>query len=147
MDVHTQHSHPHDERNNETVPAIVCLDLTIDVRKQCVRETGWTYRAKLVLEVVASMRGQGHVVKVEPYLPEPATEPTTFLAGASDGFLVKRRLASRGVKVDNTEQARLWREDIVDAIEERIKVWDLKEVSVQVLWMNGRRETLTMESE
>ena len=62
------------------------------------------------------MMGQGHVVKVEPYLPEPTTEPTTFLAGASDGFLVKRRLASRCVKVDDTEQARLWREDILDAI-------------------------------
>ena len=123
MEVHTQHSHA---RDDETVPAIVCPDLTIAMRTQHVREMGWTCRAKLVLEVVVSMRGQGHVAKVETYLPEPTAEPTTFLAGASDGLLVKRRLASRGVRVDNTEQARLWREDIVDAIEEGIKVWDLK---------------------
>ena len=70
------------------------------------------------------------MVKVEPYLPEPATEPTTFLAGASNGLLVKRRLASRGVKVDDTEQARFWREDVVDAIEEKLKSLESKEVLV-----------------
>ena len=58
-----------------------------------MKRVWWPYRAKLVLEVVMSMRGQGHVVKVEPYLPEPTTELATFLAGASDGFLMKRRLA------------------------------------------------------
>ena len=42
----------------------LCLDLMIDVRKQCVRETGRTYRARLVLGVVTSVREQGDVVKV-----------------------------------------------------------------------------------
>ena len=53
---------------------------------------------------------------------------------------MKRELASRGVKVDNTEQTRLWR-----AIEEHVKVWNLKEVLV--LCMNEKREALTMERE
>ena len=39
MDVHMQHSHAHDEWNDEMVPAIVHLDLTIKVRTQCVGET------------------------------------------------------------------------------------------------------------
>lgn len=65
------------------------------------------------------------MIKVEPDLPEPTAEPTTFLAGPSDRFLVERRLASGGVKVGDAEQARLWREDVVDAVEQRIKVWDL----------------------
>ena len=41
------------------------------------------------------MRGQGHVVKVEPYLPEPTTELATFLAGASDGLLEEGKLCHR----------------------------------------------------
>ena len=86
-----------------------------------------TYRAKFILEVVTSVRRQGDVIKVEPDLPEPTAEPTTFLAGASDRFFVQRRLAARGVKVDDTEQARVWREDVVDAIEQRVKVGDLGE--------------------
>ena len=46
---------------------------------------------------------------------------------------MKRRLASGGVKVDDVEQARLWRGDgVVDAIEERIKVWHLEEVLILV---------------
>ena len=45
---------------------------------------------------------------------------------------MKRRLASGGVKVDDAEQARLWREHVVDAIEERIKVWHLEEVLILV---------------
>ena len=67
------------------------------------------------------------MIKVEPDLPEPPAEPTTLLAGSSDGFLVHRRLTSRGIKVDDAKQARLWREDIVDAVEERVKVWNLED--------------------
>ena len=95
-----------------------------------MKRVWWPYRAKLVLEVVAPMRRQRHAIKVEPDLPEPTAEPATFLAGSSDRFLVKRRLASRRVKVDDAEQARLWREHVVDAIEERIKVWHLEKVLV-----------------
>ena len=95
-----------------------------------MKRVWWPYRAKLVLEVVAPMRRQRHVIKVEPDLPEPTAEPATFLAGSSDRFLVQRRLASRCVKVDDAEQTRLWREHVVDAIEERIKVWHLEEVLV-----------------
>lgn len=71
------------------------------------------------------------MIKVEPDLPEPTAEPTTFFAGPSDRFLVQGRLASGGVKVGDAEQARVRREDIVDAIEERIKVWNLEAASVR----------------
>lgn len=110
------------------VPAIVCLDLRTDMKTGRTEVTRvWTYRTKLVLEIVTSVGGQGHVVKVEPDLPEPTADPTAFLAGPTDRLLVERRLASRGVKVDDAEQARLGREDIVDAVEEGIKVGDLEE--------------------
>ena len=65
------------------------------------------------------------MIKVEPDLPKPTAEPATFLAGSSDGLFVERGLASRCVEVDDAEQAGLWGEDVVDAIEEGIKVGDL----------------------
>jgi hypothetical protein len=39
------------------------------------------------------------MVKVEPDLPEPSTRPAAFLLGATNGFLVKRWLLARRVKV------------------------------------------------
>lgn len=142
--MYVQHSHAHDERDDEVVPAIVRLDLTTEMRKtpqKCCR----TYRAKFVLEVVAPVRRQRHVIKVEPNLPEPTAKPTTFLTGPSDCLFVERWLASGGVKVGDAEQARLWREDIVDAVEQGVKVWNLEAV-VGALdeWEETR---LTMESE
>lgn len=86
------------------------------------------------------------MIKVEPDLPEPATEPTAFLAGSTDHFFVERWLASGGVKVDDAEDARLGREDIVDAIEQCIKVWDLETTLGR--WDDGEEEKeRTMERE
>lgn len=85
------------------------------------------------------------MIKVEPDLPEPTAEPTAFLAGAPDGFLVERRLTSRGIKVDDAEHAGLWREDIVDTIEEGIKVWNLAREWIKCV--SKRRRGQTMDNE
>ena len=125
MDVPTQHLHAHDERNDETVSAIVCPDLTIAMRTQHVRETGWTYCAKLVLEVVASVRDKGTWSKSN-HIYQNQRLSTIFPGGASDGFLAERKLRPEVSKSTTPSKSRLWREDVVDAIEERIKVRNLK---------------------
>lgn len=65
------------------------------------------------------------VVKVEPDLPEPATQPPAFLARSPDRLFVQRRLPSGRVKVDDGDQSRLGCEHVVDAIEQSVKVGDL----------------------
>lgn len=65
------------------------------------------------------------MVEIEPDLPEPPTEPATFLASSTDSPFVQRGLLPRRIEVDDGENACLWSKDIVDAIEQGIKAWDL----------------------
>ena len=66
------------------------------------------------------------MVKVEPDLPEPPTEPATFLARPTDCFLVKRRLLARRVKVDDTQYAVFRCQHVLDAVQQCVEAWDLR---------------------
>jgi hypothetical protein len=65
--------------------------------------------AKFIFKIIATMRGERDVIKVEPDLPEPATEPTAFLARAPDGLLVERRLLSGCIKIGDSDKTILRR--------------------------------------
>ena len=62
------------------------------------------------------MRRQRYVIKVEPDLPEPSTDPTAFLLGATDGLFMKRRLLARGIKVDYAKKPVFGGEYVIYAI-------------------------------
>jgi hypothetical protein len=62
------------------------------------------------------MRRQRYVIKVEPDLPEPSTNPATLLLGATDGLFVKRRLLAGGIKVDYTKKSVLGGKHVIYTI-------------------------------
>jgi len=60
-----------------------------------------TDRSESVLEIIATVRRERNMVKVEPDLPEPPAEPATLFARAADSLLMEGGLLARCIKVDN----------------------------------------------
>lgn len=72
------------------------------------------------------------MIKIEPDLPKPSAEPPAFLAGPSNGLLVKRELATRGVKIHDAQQTHFGIKQIINSVQERIKAGDLVRESTLV---------------
>ena len=74
------------------------------------------------------------MIKVEPDLPKPSAQPTTFFHGTSNRLFVEGWLATTGVEIDEGKQAIIWRKDVVDSVEQHVEIGNLRYVA----WISSR---------